>query len=98
MPLVVPAPGYDFSFGAADSLADMSPAEQCAVICGELEKPRKPETIRRKLLIYWPIISNWHGEHPELFDTVLCVFVAEIEARHAAAPDGIRHLREIAES
>jgi len=85
-------------FGAADFVADLPPEEQLATICAEMARPVRAETVRRRLLMYWPLISTWAEERPEFFDAVIYQFVAEIEQRHASAPDGIRHLREIAKS
>lgn len=97
MPLIVQAE-YTSPYGmdVADSIADLSPERQLVLICREMSKPARLETVRRKFTQYWPIISGWRDERPDLFDAAIYELVAELENRHASEPDGIRHLREIA--
>lgn len=83
-------PSKIYKTSAADALVDLDCDEQFAVICAEFKKPKRIETVRRKLQTYWRIISNWQDERPDLFDACLYAFVAEMEERNASAPDGIR--------
>jgi len=87
-------PTYDpsqvYKTSAAEALADLDFDEQCAVICAEFTKPKRSDTVRRKLMTYWRTICAWEEDRPDLFDACLYAFVAEMEARNASAPDGIR--------
>jgi len=99
MPLIVQAEysaSEIYGVGAAESLSDLTPEQQLDVICAEFAKPKKLQTVRRKLAAYWTIISAWREDRPDLFDAALYEFVSELENRHASAPDGIGHLRSIA--
>ena len=99
MPLIARMePNEPMTFDVIGALEDSTPEQQLALICAEMAKPVKPETVRRKFMQYWPIVRPWALDRPEFFDAVIYQFAAELEARHASAPDGIRHLREIAES
>lgn len=95
MPLIVKQQDVDKGF-LAEAIADLPMQHQFELIAAELQKPKRSETIRRKLAAYWPQIEEWQETAPELFDAIFYVFVAEVEARHASAPDGIGHLRDIA--
>lgn len=89
MPLIV---SQDVNMLAMDrnaAIADLTPEDQCRVICAALAKPVKAATIRRALLSYWWTVEKWETERPDLFDRVLYQFVAEIEERNASAPDGM---------
>lgn len=74
--------------GCWDALNDMTPEQQCDLICGELAKPIMAATVRTKFSIYWHILQAWREERPDLFDEVLFSFVAEIDARNASAAGG----------
>lgn len=71
------------SLGVADSIAELQPEEQCDLICRELEKPKRADTIRRKLKTYWPAIAAWPEDQNELFDRVIYTAVDELEQRNA---------------
>lgn len=81
-------PHHRFGVSPADALLDYDADEQCRIICGELARPKRIDTIRGKLMAYWRIVQPWASERPDLFDTILFEYVAEIEARHASAPGG----------
>lgn len=83
-------PSQIYKTSAADALTDLDFDEQFAVICAEFQKPKRTDTVRRKLMTYWRVICNWQDDRPDLFDACLYAFVAEMEDRNASAPDGIR--------
>lgn len=43
-------------------------------ILGELRKPKKPETVRRALIRFWPAISEMAERDPALFDQIILEF------------------------
>lgn len=43
-------------------------------ILGELRKPKKPETVRRALIRFWPAISELADRDPAMFDQIILEF------------------------
>ena len=43
-------------------------------ILGELRKPKKPETVRRALIRFWPAISDMAERDPAMFDQIILEF------------------------
>jgi hypothetical protein len=65
--------------GVLDGLPDGATQAQIddkvsQVILGELRKPKKPDTVRRALIRFWPAISELADRDPALFDQILLEF------------------------
>lgn len=83
-------PSSTYRVSAADALADLDFDEQFDAIVGEFRKPKKLETVRRKMMTYWRVICQWQDDRPDLFDRIFYEYVAEIDARAASEPGGSR--------